>query len=530
MSEDNSNSAFYTLHTTKTLSAWMNIKYKLIIQGSVIGLITGFVIVLYRYTLESALHGIKLAYAWQLKHPGFIPLWFVMLAVAGWITGVIVKKQPAVSGSGIPQVKGALHSLIGMNWWKTILGKIIGGTLCIGAGLSLGREGPSIQIGAVLGQGFSQLFKKVKTEEKFLMTCGASAGLSAAFNAPIAGVIFALEEMHNNFSPLVMISALASSLAADFVSDEFFGLGPIFRFSPIASVRLDNYAYIIVLGAITGVLGIAFNKLLFLTQDTYQRQHWLPAELRPVVPFLLAGIFGLTLPEVLGGGNELVDALFSGGFTMTFLIVLLLAKVLFLMISYGSSSPGGIFLPMLVIGALIGVIYFKLIHGFFGLNQDDLGTFIILAMAGYFTAIVKAPITGIILITEMTGSFSNLLSIGVVCLTAYVVVELFRSKPIYEELLERLLRKGASGHSPQHGAKMLLEIAVHPASLLEGRRIKEIQWPAHCLIVGIKRSHKELIPTGNTIIRSGDYLVILTNEDITSLIHSFVNRLSTDLI
>lgn len=490
------------------------------VQGIIIGLFTGVMVVLYRFSLEFALSAVKAAYGWQLRHPGFIPVWFVVLAAGGWITGLIVKKEPVVSGSGIPQVKGVLHSLIDMTWWKTILGKFIGGTLCIGSGLSLGREGPSIQIGAALGQGFSRLFKKGKTEENFLITCGASAGLSAAFNAPIAGVIFALEEVHNNFSPLVMISALASSLAADFISNQFFGLGPIFRFNPITPVPLHNYAYIIVLGALTGVLGIAFNKILFLTQDLYQRQQWFPIVMRPVVPFLLAGVFGLTLPEVLGGGNELVDTLFSGSFTLTFLVVLLLAKFFFTMLSYGSSAPGGIFLPMLVIGALIGVIYFKLTQELLGYNQLDLGTFIILAMAGYFTAIVKAPITGIILITEMTGSFSNLLSTGVVCFTAYVVVELFRSKPIYEELLERFLRKGHSSAAPQNESKILLEIAVHPASHLEGKRIKEYRWPAHCLIVGIKRAHTEIIPTGDTFIRSGDYLVILTNEKAAANVRS----------
>ncbi|QYR23852.1 ClC family H(+)/Cl(-) exchange transporter [Paenibacillus sp. sptzw28] len=513
-------------NTVNTLSSWINFKYKLIVQGMIIGLSTGLVVALYRFILAYSLNTVQSAYRWQLKHPAFIPVWFVVLAVGGWITGLIVKRHPIISGSGIPQVKGVLHSLIDMTWWKTIIGKCIGGAICIGAGLSLGREGPSIQIGAALGQGFSRIFKKVKTEENFMITCEASAGLSAAFNAPIAGVIFALEEMHANFSPLVMISALASSLAAGFISNVFFGLGPLFHFGDIASVPLYNYAFIIVLGALTGALGIVFNRALFMTQDLYQYQRWVPAAMRPVVPFLLAGVLGFTLPEVLGGGNELVDTLFAGSFTLTFLGILLLVKFMFTMISYGSSAPGGIFLPMLVAGALIGAIYFKLIHDVLGYRHVDMGAFILLAMAGYFTAVVKAPITGIILITEMTGSFSNLLPAGVVCFTAYIVVELFHSKPIYEELLERLLLKRGATIVSQRGVKMLLEFPVHMASELEGKRIKDFRWPAHCLIVGIKRADTELIPTGETFLRSGDYLVILTNEEAAANVRSTLTNIT----
>ncbi|MDG9688473.1 chloride channel protein, partial [Streptomyces sp. DH18] len=133
----------------------------------------------------------------------------------------MVKNEPMISGSGIPQVEGVLLRELDMTWWKVILGKFFGGVLSIGSGLSLGREGPSVQLGAAIGQGFSKVFRRIKIEEKYLITSGASAGLAAAFNAPLAGAMFALEEVHKNFSPLILLSALSSALSADFIASSF---------------------------------------------------------------------------------------------------------------------------------------------------------------------------------------------------------------------------------------------------------------------------------------------------------------------
>ena len=313
-------------NTNNILTNWHNFRIKIIIEGIIVGALAGILIVFYRYVLEKALEFAKYIYSLQLKNHWLIPVWFIVLIVGGWVVGSIVKKEPMVSGSGIPQVEGVLLRKLHMDWWKVILGKFIGGVLCIGAGLSLGREGPSIQMGAAVGQGFSRLFKRVKIEEKFLITCGASAGLAAAFNAPFAGVVFALEEMHKNFSPIVMTSALAASLTADFVSKEFFGLKPMFNFKGISPIPLNNYLYLIILGIIVGILGIVFNKALFKTQEIYAKQKWIPSEAKPIIAFLVAGILGLLMPEVLGGGHEIISSLATTSFSLKILLLILIVK------------------------------------------------------------------------------------------------------------------------------------------------------------------------------------------------------------
>lgn len=438
MQEENRN------NTYNTLQHWQSFRFKLVLEGIIVGALAGLLVVFYRLSLQYIEGVTQKIYSLQLQKPWLIPIWIIILLISSYIVGIMVKRNPMISGSGIPQVEGILLGRLSANWWKVIIGKFIGGIISIGAGLSLGREGPSIQLGASVGQGFSKVFKRIKIEEKYLMTSGASAGLAAAFNAPLAGAIFALEEVHKNFSPLVLLSATSAAVTADFISKEFFGLKPVFQFKNLSVIPLKYYIYIIILGILLGAFGAFYNGILLKTQKLYLKQKWLPVQFRPSIPFIMAGILGLVLPQVLGGGHELVVSLIEDNAMLKFLIVLLVAKFIFSMVSFGSGAPGGIFFPLLVIGALTGAIYGKILVSVFNFNPIYMNNFIILGMAGYFTAIVRAPITGCILITEMTGAFTHLLSLSIVCIIAYIVADLLKSKPVYESLLERVLKNNSS--------------------------------------------------------------------------------------
>ncbi len=508
-------------NTYNTLFHWHSFRLKLVFEGIAVGIITGLLIVLYRYALEKLMKLLLEVYKVLSNQPQLIPVWIGVLILIGYIAGKLVKHEPMISGSGIPQVEGVLIGKLKMVWWKVILGKFAGGVLSIGAGLSLGREGPSVQIGSAIGQGFSKVFKRIKVEEKYLITSGASAGLAAAFNAPLAGVMFALEEVHKNFSPLVLLSSLSAALSADYVSSEFFGLKPVLDFKSLSVLPLNYYFYIIILGIIIGILAVAFNKAILKTQDLYSKLGWIPKEFRIIIPLLFSMIPGLFLPQVLGGGHELIVSLVTAGnASLIFLLTLLIAKFSFTMISYGSGAPGGIFLPLLAIGALIGSIYGFIVVHLFHLDNSFISTFIILAMAGYFTAVVRAPITGTILITEMTGSFHHLFPIALVSITAFIIADLLGSKPIYESLLERFLRKQDDNvviGNKKH--KAILEFAICMGSILDGKEIKSVKWPSNCLLVAVKRGEQEIIPKGDTVILSGDYLIVLTNADRVSKVN-----------
>lgn len=493
---------------------WKNFRLKLVAEGVAVGIFSGLLVVLYRFLLEETGDISTKIYRGLVDKVWIVPVWLVVLGVVGCIIGWIVKKVPMASGSGIPQVEGILMRQLQMNWWKVILGKFAGGVLSIGAGLSLGREGPSVQIGAAVGQGFSRIFKRVRIEEKYLITSGASAGLAAAFNAPLAGVMFSLEEVHKHFSPMVLLSAMSASLTADFISKQFFGLKPVLNFKDLSSLPLNQYGHLVVLGILTGLCGVLFNRVLLGTQKLYSKQKWLPVHLRPVVPMLMAGIIGMLLPQVLGGGHGLIVSLVEENPAFGMLLLLLAVKFIFTMVSYGSGAPGGIFLPLLAIGALVGDMYGNVLVKAFNMDPMYLNNFIVLAMAGCFTAIVRAPITGSILITEMTGSFHHLLSVTIVCIVSYIIADAFRSKPIYEALLENMLKnKGTDEFAGDGRISVLLEAAVHMGSEMDGKCVREVGWPGNCLLVAIKRGGKEIIPCGDTKLSSGDFITVLTNED-----------------
>ncbi|MDO4287551.1 MAG: chloride channel protein [Eubacterium sp.] len=489
-----------------------NLKYKLALEGVAVGIVSGLIAVVYRFALTYSEQELRLVLTQAKGNPGAMALWFLLLIFMALTVGFLIRWEPMISGSGIPQVEGELEGHFETNWLKVLVGKLVGGVLCILGGLSLGREGPSVQLGAMGGKGFSKIFKRLNVEERYLMTCGASAGLAAAFNAPLAGVMFSLEEVHKSFSVSVLFCAMTASVTADFISKLFFGMSTVFNFPVSAGIPLKAYGWIVLLGVVLGICGALYNRALSLSQGFYGKMKRLPAVLKPVIPFVAAGILGFTLPEVLGGGHAMITDLQDGRLALGAMALLLAAKFLFSMLSFGSGAPGGIFFPLLVLGAYIGGIFGKLAIGTGTIEAQYLNNFIILAMAGYFTAIVRAPITGIVLITEMTGSLDHLLSLSVVAIVAEITAAGLGAEPVYEMLLDKLLARRGAKPVEAAGDKTLLTVAVQQGSLAAETQIADLSWPEACLLVSIRRGDKEIIPRGDTLILPADTLVALTDE------------------
>ena len=492
-----------------------NLKYRLILDSLIVGTVVGIIIVIHRIILSTLTPMFVNFYQKASENYILIPILFIILIILGFVVGRMVKKQPMISGSGIPQVEGILTRNLKQNWFNVLVYKFIGGLICLGAGLSLGREGPSVQMGACIGEGISEKTKKLDNEKKYLITSGASAGLSAAFNAPISGVMFSLEETHKNFSSLVLVSAMISALVADFISKNFFGMTPSLHFSQLNSLPLKYYWCLIILGIVIGISGVIFSNGLLKTQDLYKKLNK-SVEIKCIIPFIITGIVGITFPIVLGGGHDLIMTLKDSNFTLIFLLTLIVVKFLFTFVCFGSGAPGGIFFPLLVLGALVGNFVGLVFSKYLGIPDMYIVNFIVLAMAGHFASIVKAPITAILLISEMTGSLNHLLSLAVVVIVSQLTSDILNSEPIYESLLSRILAKGINKYEGRVGKKTLIEIAVEIYSELDDKEIKDIDWPENCLVVSIHRGEKEILPRGDTKIYAGDLLVIMTNEEQAS--------------
>lgn len=497
-----------TVNNYKAVIDLRHNKVPVIGKSILVGLLTGVLINLYRITLLWAEDRSWALYAAIRERPLLFFAVLPALAAAGLLTGFLLTRQPLISGSGIPQVKGTIQGHFQSGWLPTLLAKFAGGALCLLAGLSLGREGPSIQLGASLAEGMGLRLAATRTERKILIAAGASAGLAAAFNAPLAGTIFALEEIFRYFSPVILLSTMVSAMAADMVSKLVFGMSPVFDFGTLAIVPLESYWMLLVLGALLGAGGAFYNFALLGAQRLYRK---LPLLYRPVLPFLLAGAFGFLFPLATGSGHRMMDEFrLSAG--LLFLLVLLLAKFAFSVISFGSGAPGGIFFPMLMLGAAAGSVFgYAAVH-WGGATPGFFTNAVVLSMAGLFTAIVRAPITGIILMVEMTGAFTHLLPLTAVAVTAYIVADLLKSAPIYESLLENLLRTHANQTDDfDTDRKVTIEAVVHHGSAIEGRCIRDLELPRHFLLIALRRRGKEIIPRGDTKVLAEDHLVVLTD-------------------
>ena len=483
---------------------------KIILISVLIGIVAGLVAVLYRFALTEAEHVSFAIYAFVTENKAYIPLLFLALAGSGYLIGRLTARFPLISGSGIPQVKAHIMGYFSGSWLGTLIVKFFGGTLAILGGLSLGREGPSIQLGACVGQAVGEKFACSPKERRIYMASGASAGLAAAFNAPLAGVMFALEEIFKYFSPMVLLSTMVAAVTADFVSKLFFGISHVFAFKITHSIPMEHYWLLLVLGVILGLSGTLYNVCIVHAQRIYRDMKWLNPKLRPIIPFIVAGVLGLTFPIVLCGGHSVIEELHIST-SILLLLSALVVKFLFSMVSFGSGAPGGIFFPLLVLGSTIGAIFAQIIIPLLGLDNALFYNFVIIGMAGYFTAIVRAPLTGIILLVEMTGTLSQLLPLIITSAVAYIVAEELHNKPIYESLLENLLKSRGIDETPVDKTKILVEAIVHLGSKIEGRPLRDVPLPAQSLLVSIKRGEMDITPNGHTIIHGGDYLTVLTS-------------------
>lgn len=499
------------IHEIKRLD---NTRILFILRGFLIGILAGFVISLFRLLIELAIEKVTEIYLWLQNNPwGLLPCLAIML-LCGIFLGQLVKADPDIKGSGIPQVEGQLQGELQQNWFSVLWKKFVGGVLAVGSGLFLGREGPSIQLGATIGQGFAEITKATASERKIFISSGAAAGLSAAFNAPIAGLLFVIEEIHHTFSPLMWLTSLTAALSANLISLNFFGLQPVLFVASVPSLPLKYYGHLIVLGILLGILGFFYQNILLSLSGWFKKTH-LPEYLYGLIPFTLVIPIGLFFPHDLGGGNQIILRLGEHNLPLTALLLLFILRFVFSMISYGGSLPGGIFLPILTLGALLGALYGTLIHQVFGVEAMFIRDFAIFAMAGYFTAIGKAPLTAIILVTEMVGNITHLMPLAVCSLSAYVMNDFLGGNPIYESLLERLLKKSPANIT---GIKTIIEYPVSAESSLDGQFVRDFPWPKEMLLISIRRGSGEILTHGDTVMKFGDILMILTDEGNVSLV------------
>lgn len=476
-----------------------------------------------RHRLLESLHAYP---AW-----GWLVLPVIGLAlgsIAGWITS---RHVPEIAGSGIPHVKAVLHHLRPMRWLRVLVAKFVGGLASLGAGLSLGREGPTVQIGASVAAGISTLLKVPRRSRSQLIACGAGAGLASAFNAPLAGFIFVIEELQRELSPWTYGAALIATVCADIVTRSFTGQMPSFHVSGYPTPPIGALPLFAALGAVAGVVGVVFNRSLLGTMKWFHGQQRVPAWLWPGIVGLIVGLVAWWLPEATGGGHLTAGHLLRGFHAapeaLGFVVALFAVKFVLTQISYGSGAPGGIFAPLLLLGALLGLMMGQLGVALFPSLAGNPAAFAVVGMAALFTAVVRAPLTGIVLILEMTANYEQLFALVVACLMAYLVAEHFQDKPVYEALLDYdLRRKGI--HPVEEAEPVLVDLVVQPASPMDHRLVRDLRLPSGCLLVTVKRAGREIVPDGDTRLHIGDQVTVIVAGDVAHVVAEITGAATAD--
>jgi CIC family chloride channel protein len=467
-------------------------------RAALVGFFAGIVASLFRAVLAGAdaLRGELIAWSQQF------PLWGWILPIVFSLSGAVLsvllvqRFAPEASGSGIPHLEAVLHRLRTLNWRRVLPVKFVAGALAIGGGLALGREGPTVQMGGAVGSAIASRLKTRPRERRTLIASGAGAGLAAAFNAPLSGVIFVLEEIQRDFQPLVFGAAFLAAAIADIVARLLSGAFPVFSIPNYPTPPTGALPIFALLGIMAGLLGIAFNRSLLGTLNLMARLRGEARLVLAAVVGMLAGLISWFDPIAVGGGHSLAELALAGGFALTALPLFFLARFLLTISSYATGAAGGIFAPLLALGALIGLAVGQIAHQTVPTIVPEPAVFAVVGMAAYFTAIVRAPLTGIVLIVEMTGNYNQMLPLLVSCFCAYAVAELMKDLPIYEALLERDLSHDGSHINLKE--PMVIDLSVEPEAPFAGREVRMLGLPAGCVLIRCVAGGREFVPTAFT--------------------------------
>jgi CIC family chloride channel protein len=400
------------------------------------GAASGLVGACFRRALEQADHLrnelITWAYSYSLL--GLVLVVALAAAATALAAWLVRRFAPDATGSGIPHVEAVLKGEKSAAPILLLPVKFVGGLLAIGAGLALGREGPTVQMGASVSHLVGRIFRRNAADARILLAAGAGAGLATAFNAPIAGSIFVLEELMRRFDTRITIATLGASAAAIGVSRLILGEVPDFALDPLPYPAFGSTPVYLVLGLFIGLLGLAYNRAILASLAVAGRLSSVPVELRAAVVGAAVGLLAWHAPTLVGGGDPITARALHGNVVLTLLPAVFALRFALGAVSYAAGTPGGLFAPLLVLGAQAGLFYGTFACQWFPAAGTNPTAYAVTGMAAFFTAVVRAPVTGIILVIELTSSDTQLLSMLAACFTAMLIPTLAGNRPIYDSL------------------------------------------------------------------------------------------------
>ncbi len=417
--------------------------FKLIFLAFIVGLLAGLVGSVFRLILtyiEKFRDGLFAGAGDSGIASWVLPILFGVIGIT--VALFLVKRYaPEASGSGVQEIEGALDDLRPLRWQRVLPIKFFASIFSLGSGLLLGREGPTIQLGANIGKMVKDIFKQPENKTNPLVSAGAAAGLASAFNAPFAGIIFVIEEMHGHFryNFYSVAAIMVASGTADFVVRVLIGADPVIQMTVFTGPQISSFWLFILLGLIFSLIGYVFNKLIVITLNLFSDLSKVTLILSGIVAGIVIVVIGVYYPSMIGGGYSTIGKVLDNSYTAYFLVILFAGRMILTIFSYGTGVPGGIFAPMLALGVVFGMLFGTVMEHFFPGLVSHPGIYAVAGMAGIFASTVRAPLTGLVLAVEMTSNYELILPLIITTVTASVVTAQLGNEPIYTTLLKRTM-------------------------------------------------------------------------------------------
>lgn len=507
---------------------WSETAFNLVVLSIITGIFSGVVITFYNILMKTGEDSAKYIYAAVRQNPQYILLLLAFVAVGAVLIGTLVRFVPMIRGSGIPQIEGAARGVVPFNWYVTMCAMFAASLACVFLGYPAGAEGPSLEIGGCAGGATGVIFRRNRMVRRLQIASGASSGLAVAFNAPVTGMIFALEEAFRSFSPQVFICSAISVITAlitrnsiryPLLGEQSVGFSFnnfVFEFS-FDKEGVIFCLFVVIAAILTALIGVGFYKLVFIAKRYFGRITFLKNTGKYIIPFVIAGIFALITDYSIGGGHEFIDALatqgglrempiervFGTGLIVT-LVIIVSIRFITSVLSMGCGVPCGVFIPMLAMGAGIGAVL-SVVFQKLGMSPKFGDYLIIICMAAFFTCVVKAPVTGIVMVFELSGQFANFLPALLGITAGYLVGFLFKTEPIYEKCLSGFI---AEEKLNEKLIKESFTTVIGKNAKADGRAIRSVIWPANGLVVAvIDKNGNRSVPNGRTVLHAGETII-----------------------
>lgn len=483
-----------------------------IYYGLLCGFLTGGVIFLFKIAAKKAEAASRLFYETAKSSPVGIALLFAGLLLLALGMYFLHKRIPEAKGGGIPRSEGVMRGVLSFHGLKTLIGTWLGSMISYVCGLPVGSEGPAVLIGTSLGGLCGSVSKKHAAWKRYVMTGGAGAGFAVATGAPLSGILFALEEIHKRFTPMLVLTTSVSVVSATAVNHllcSVFDLNPnLFTFKAFSGFALRDMGYLLLLGVwIALAVGLFDGSLTLFGRLSQKDGRRIPNMTKLLVLFALTGILGFVLPDSLYSGHDIIHEVLEQDSEVLYLLALFVIRLLLMLLVTDSGATGGIFIPTLAIGSLAAALCAEFLL-LLGMQPELYTAVVLLGMCAFIGGTLRAPLTAAVLFMELTGQFIHCFYIALVIFTVQAITELFHLMPFYDRALENI------EHAEHHGRKQTIacfEMKVSEGAFVVGKAVRDIMWPPSSVVVSITRAEEgsmDMDNDGEKKLYAGDAIVL----------------------